>query len=156
MEETRTCRYCHEEKSIDQFSITWNGYLTWKCKPCQATYARDYREKNRERKRAVDRDHYHNNKEMHRNSYLQRTYGISLEDFNQYLEEQEGKCKICDKRPTGKGIGGRLHVDHDHETGVYRGLLCNNCNLALGNLQDSSELLRKAADYLDRSVGRCQ
>lgn len=156
MEEIRKCRYCHEGKSIDQFSLTWNGYLTWKCKPCQAQYARDYRAKNRERKRAVDREHYHQNKDMHRNSYLQRTYGISLEDYNLHLAEQGGLCKICGNPPSGKGIGGRLHVDHDHVTGAYRALLCNNCNLGLGNLQDSAELLRKAADYLDSFAGRCE
>ena len=65
------------------------------------------------------------------------------------LAQQEYKCAICNTdKPTGKWKV--FAVDHCHETGEVRGLLCNECNRGMGLLRDNAELLRKAADYLDR------
>jgi len=60
--------------------------------------------------------------------------------------EQRGSCAICGKGEAENGKA--LAVDHDHESGVVRGLLCDHCNLALGRFQDSPEILRRALDYL--------
>jgi hypothetical protein len=60
-------------------------------------------------------------------------------------------CNICDTRDS-RGRWGGLHIDHDHATGVVRGVLCNDCNLGLGRFRDEPALLRKAADYLERST----
>lgn len=82
--------------------------------------------------------------------YLLRNYGITLDDYERMLEEQQGKCRIC----LGEGFVMASHhkmklvVDHCHATGVVRGLLCHNCNRALGLLQDSTESLERALDYL--------
>ena len=73
-------------------------------------------------------------------------YGISLEDYNQLFEGQEGKCAICKKHQTELRI--RLHVDHCHETGEIRGLLCSKCNLALGLFNDNPILLKRASEYI--------
>jgi hypothetical protein len=82
-----------------------------------------------------------------RKSYLKRKYGITLEQYEAMLEAQGGVCKICGKpRPDDR----TLHVDHDHETGEIRGLLCFRCNNALGDFEEQYELFQKAADYLDR------
>ena len=63
------------------------------------------------------------------------------------LEAQNGVCAICgEARPEER----TLHVDHDHETGAIRGLLCVRCNNAIGDLRDDNDLARKLADYLDR------
>ena len=62
------------------------------------------------------------------------------------LAAQDGVCAICGRPPT-EGIS--LHVDHDHESGARRGLLCFRCNNSLGDLEDDSDLLRRAAAYLD-------
>ena len=70
-------------------------------------------------------------------------YGISTEDFEKMLREQAGKCRIC-KRDE------RLHIDHCHSTGGVRGLLCFNCNAALGLLKEDPELFLAARDYLRR------
>lgn len=70
-----------------------------------------------------------NNVEYRRNWWYQRTYGISLQEFEEMVKVQGGLCKICGEPP----IKGRaLHVDHDHKTGKVRGLLCFRCNGALG------------------------
>lgn len=79
---------------------------------------------------------------------LRLAYGITVADFDRMLAEQGGACAICRTTdPRGKG---RFHVDHDHDTGRVRGLLCHHCNVMLGNAGDSAERLRMGADYLDR------
>jgi hypothetical protein len=68
-------------------------------------------------------------------------YGISERDYNELLRLQAGLCAICAERPA-------RHVDHCHETGEVRGLLCFACNAGLGNLSDDLLLLEAAVDYL--------
>lgn len=68
-------------------------------------------------------------KEYRRKYYLKHTYGITLADYDEMLEQQRGGCAICGGVSSD---GSRLAVDHDHETGEVRGLLCMNCNLKLG------------------------
>jgi hypothetical protein len=68
--------------------------------------------------------------------------------FDRLNEEQGGVCAICEQPcRTGK----RLAVDHDHQTGHVRGLLCRTCNSGIGLLNDDPDLLRKAADYIERT-----
>lgn len=65
--------------------------------------------------------------------------------------EQGGVCAICGRRPRE---GTHLHVDHDHETGRVRGLLCFSCNVAVGQLQHDPTRIVRAADYLDDDTDR--
>lgn len=74
-----------------------------------------------------------------------RKAGLSREAYDALLERQDGKCAICGSDPNGQG---RLHIDHDHNTGRARGLLCSNCNPGLGYFKDDPELLGRAARYL--------
>ena len=78
----------------------------------------------------------------------QYLYGITPEQFAERLESQGGRCAIC-RTDTPGGKGG-WHVDHDHVTGVIRGLLCHRCNLMLGNAADDPARLRAAVAYLER------
>lgn len=77
----------------------------------------------------------------------QYLYGLTPEQYAEMLAEQEGRCAIC-RIGTPGGRGG-WHVDHDHATGMVRGLLCHNCNLALGNFKDDVTRLRAAVAYLE-------
>jgi hypothetical protein len=74
-------------------------------------------------------------------------YGLTTEQFDQMLASQDGKCAIC---RTDKWPGYGPHVDHCHETGRVRGILCGPCNHGLGILRDDPARLRAAADYLER------
>ena len=79
-----------------------------------------------------------------RDAYLLRTFGITLEQFDAIAAAQGQVCAVC-KQPSDK----TFHVDHDHKTGVVRGLLCWQCNhRVVGNHRDSARL-RAAASYLD-------
>jgi hypothetical protein len=80
-------------------------------------------------------------------------YGISIPERNKMLLEQGGKCKICEKIISFDGTAGSkdttANVDHCHETGKVRAILCWPCNTAIGKLQEKPELLRKAARYIE-------
>ena len=90
------------------------------------------------------------------NAYYWRTYGITKLRFDELWAKQHGRCALC-------GGGGflmrghhrkRLVIDHCHTSGAVRGLLCHNCNRALGLFQDRPEVLRAAAVYVE-TEGRC-
>lgn len=79
---------------------------------------------------------------------LMKEYGITPMEYDDMLEEQEFRCAICSTDVPGHK--GMFMVDHDHETGVVRGLLCNTCNSGLGMFKDNTDLMLKAIDYLKR------
>ena len=87
-----------------------------------------------------------------RRAHWKRKYGITPEQYDQMLQDHGGVCAIC-KRPETAGRNGRiklLSVDHNHTTKELRGLLCDQCNKALGCVQDSVERLQSAIDYLNQ------
>jgi hypothetical protein len=88
-------------------------------------------------------------KAINRVCTLRARYGITIEEYDQLLVLQEGVCAICKKSCTS---GKRLAVDHDHESGIVRGLLCRKCNRGIGLFHDSLELLQSAANYLNRGI----
>jgi hypothetical protein len=74
------------------------------------------------------------------------TYGITAEEYDAILKAQGGACYICRR---AKGLSKPLCVDHDHETGMVRGLLCNPCNAdVLGHARDEIEFFERAIEYL--------
>jgi hypothetical protein len=84
-------------------------------------------------------------------NYLVRTYNITLQEYLHRLEEQDHKCKICNSEGFLMDKDRhkiKLVVDHDHKTGKVRGLLCHNCNRALGLFQDNPNFLNEAVTYL--------
>jgi hypothetical protein len=101
------------------------GFASY-CKPCHNARGRENRIKNHGSTRR-----YH----------LKARYGIDQIDVDRMLMAQAGGCAVCG-RPDPE------HVDHDHKTGVVRGMLCFNCNQALGNVRDSVAVLRGLQDYL--------
>lgn len=102
----------------------------------------------REKKRASDRRHYAQNKDKAREYQLAVRYNLTPQQYAALKEAQAGQCAVCDRVPTGVGKSATLHVDHDHESGHVRGLLCDKCNRAIGLLGDSAETLTRAASYV--------
>ena len=92
--------------------------------------------------------------------HLEKTYGLTVEQFDALVLTQSGRCAICLKvpAPTATGYRGKSHkrdpnmgvlrVDHDHATGKVRGLLCHGCNVALGHFKSDLGLLDNAKKYL--------
>lgn len=109
---------------------------------------REYYAKTRSRRLALYKERYKRNpdsfKTNNKRHVLKRKYSLSLEEFERLYLLQNGRCAICDQEEVGK----LLSVDHDHETGKVRGLLCCNCNRGLGIFKDDLTLLNKASDYI--------
>ena len=101
----------------------------------RAAYMREYRKR---RPRNV------------RNTMLKKQYGISLDQWEDMYANQGGKCAIC-KNPEGAERYANMSVDHCHTTGRVRGLLCNNCNRALGLFRDDPAVLASAVVYLKQA-----
>ncbi|WP_406265313.1 endonuclease VII domain-containing protein [Streptomyces sp. NBC_00191] len=80
--------------------------------------------------------------QRNRDSYLRRKYGLSQAELTQLIDQQGGVCVICLAAPAE-------HVDHDHETGRVRGVLCFSCNAALGQFKDRPDAIRRAAAYVE-------
>lgn len=168
----KKCSKCKELKPIENFST--NGFRRGKvshrsdCKECRAetarqdrsqgkykferseeqkskhaAYMREYSKKNRDRINAMRRARY--SPERNKDCALRTKYGISLKEYNRMFEEQKGKCAICGVELDN---GFFTHLDHDHDTGRVRGLLCRNCNPGLGQFKHSAGLLQKAVEYL--------
>jgi hypothetical protein len=82
-----------------------------------------------------------------RDANLKALYGIGLPHYEELLHAEEGRCAICARPPRGKRP---LDVDHDHDNGRVRGLLCGNCNRAIGLLDENPELFDQAKEYIVR------
>jgi hypothetical protein len=107
-----------------------------------------WQQENRVEYNAKQRVYRSKRRDIEREGHLRRTFGITQGDYDKLLACQGGGCAICGKQP-GKIS---LHVDHDHETGEIRGLLCVGCNNALGQFHDDAALLDRAISYVAREL----
>ena len=101
-------------------------------------------------KKEYDKKRY---EEKERKERLKK-YGLTIGDYNELFEQQNGVCSICGLPETKKSFGKhvrRLSIDHCHKTGKVRGLLCNQCNVALGNFNDDIDVMSSAISYLINS-----
>jgi Autographiviridae endonuclease VII len=144
----KKCSKCGLEKSLVDFSKdkhTRDG-KRGSCRDCNSQYWKAWRAANKEIHQKRARDWAIQNPKKRRrsgkNCELKKLYGISLVQYEQMIEQQGGKCKICDS------LMPIPCVDHCHETGKIRGLLCPRCNGGLGQFGDSRTLLYRAAGYL--------
>lgn len=95
------------------------------------------------------------NPEKVKNADLKKMFGITLQDYQRMAEVQNHRCAICGELETGtdkQGVPRRMPVDHCHATGKIRELLCSACNKALGGFRDRPDLLRKAAEYVEKHL----
>ena len=131
------------------------------CPSCGKTKSDKAFAKNRSRKnglsshcKACHSDRYYKlDAETNKRYQLKRYYGITFEEYEGIYQDQNGDCAICGKSVTLLGtrnVKDGAHVDHDHATGSIRGLLCHNCNAGIGYLRDSTDLMSRAIDYLDK------
>lgn len=173
----KRCSVCREVRPVEDFhklASASDGRMC-RCKGCvrkknNAYYARNreavkaqvktWRAKNPEKVKAIgrayvlkrDKDVVNRRSrklydEMHpqkkRDIRLRSKYGITVERYDEMIEAQGGVCAICHR-------GARLVVDHNHDTGEVRGLLCHGCNSALGMLRESPRACLNMVDYIER------
>ena len=128
--ETKVCNRCRTKKPLDDFhfsQVNRDGHQGH-CRDC-------------EKKSAYDQK-------------LKREYGITTAQYEMILKSQGNVCAICGQPKTAKQHGKirALSVDHDHATQRVRGLLCNKCNLGIGNFRDNPGLLANAIKYLEKNT----
>jgi hypothetical protein len=164
--ETKVCKKCGVEKAVEEFHIDRNlrdGRKT-RCRICTNKTKAKWRGRNRDVIVRQKKESYQRNRERYINYNrsdvrrervfrwkLKRQFGITEEQFDAMLKEQNGCCAICGLEPSeasGHRNKHRLHVDHDHVTGKVRGLLCNNCNAGIGYLAHEPDRLLSAYEYL--------
>jgi hypothetical protein len=137
------CRTCKLEKSLDDFYFNRSKQArSNQCKSCAISYQKARYLQNPEPIKATAKQWAQKHAPHVRNLKLQREYGISSKDYDEMFTLQDGKCAIC------KEAHDLLDVDHCHTTNKVRGLLCRNCNQALGKFRDSIEILQAAISYL--------
>lgn len=129
---SKICKICKIEKDISDF---YTGRKD--CKDCKNAKARQWRKDNPEN---VAR-----HKERHKWYLKERRYGVTQEQYELMLKEQNNRCKLCDNKFKNTK---ETHIDHCHNSNKVRGLLCNSCNLALGQFNDDIELMENAIEYL--------
>lgn len=132
---TKICRDCEEEKSTEDFykHKETKDRLRPTCKKCVNKSTSNYYLNNKE-----------NMVEKRKAYHFKKKYNLSMDELERMKEDQNYCCKIC------KELSDNLVVDHDHKTGTVRGLLCSNCNLAVGYIRDNPWWPAKAIAYLEK------
>lgn len=132
---SKICDSCGIEKNISDFYDRRRD-----CKACKNAKTKQWRKDNPENNKKYLKRMRERSKE--------RKYGITQEQFDQMLIEQDNKCKICNiEFKSSKDT----HIDHCHDSNIVRGLLCNCCNLALGQFNDNADNMDNAIRYLQNS-----
>lgn len=129
-EDRKKCPDCGEVKPVFEFprnKNTRSGFHAY-CKPCHNARGRETRSRL-----------YGGNRHYH----LRGRYGIGAKEVQALIDAQKGVCPICLKRSA-------TQVDHNHQTGQIRGVLCLYCNAALGAFHDDPDLIAKAIAYVER------
>lgn len=156
----KRCSNCKLPKETTEFTNQTRSPdgLNYCCRSCKREIGAKYRATHVAQIKSKRRYHYDNWRKRHPDSYRRnntqgrrkRKYGLTADVYQKLLEKQAFVCAIC-KRPETKKLNGvpiALAVDHNHETGKIRGLLCNNCNRAIGLLRDDPDVLFAARMYL--------
>ena len=151
----KTCNKCKLDKDLSEFNKRKSSKdgLDGYCRDCKIKYFpsikyretwKEYYLKNAEKIKEYARTYAKENKEKRKKRDLMKFYGITIEDFHKLEKRQNNKCAICGQ----VNSDGKLYIDHCHNTGKVRGLLCLYCNTGIGYFRDNIEFLLKAMNYL--------
>jgi hypothetical protein len=135
------CNKCGKDKSIHDFCID-KTRPSGHSKPCKSCHTEDGRKYKKDNPLKV--------KQYFRNNHLAKTYGVSTDWYKLKIESQNNLCAICKRSESAYG---NLCVDHDHNTGKVRDLLCNRCNSAIGFLDEDILRFEAAIEYLKKHLG---
>lgn len=143
--ETKMCYTCLQTKPIDEFHLRRKndpvGGRVSDCKDCQ---------------KARQRRNYHRSNDKKKHLIVLRSHNITEEQYKVMFDAQGGVCAICKQEETAKdprsGLVRKLSIDHCHQTGLIRELLCSRCNMMIGMARDNPEALINAAEYLKKHL----
>lgn len=147
-----TCCRCNSTKSISEFNDHMFRIRYPYCTDCSraVTKASYSKPEAKMRHRKWYKEKYEDTAE---NARLLKLYGITLDQYNSMLEQQEHKCEICKSPETAVSRNGytlRLAIDHNHLTGAIRSLLCFRCNRGIGYFEENPKLIKEILKYLKK------
>jgi hypothetical protein len=158
---TNICAICKQEKPAEEFGYQnkQRGWLRSYCRPCHNKKQLEWRNANREKARRWSRDGYHKRMATNPEPILRvelkrrcKKYGVTVEWWTVQLAKQNNVCALCLKPEISEHCKGgtvrSLAIDHHHENGTARGLLCSACNQAVGKIEASPGWLERATKYL--------
>ncbi len=148
--ETKVCNRCNIEKSKSEFHRQLK-YIRAACKQCRREAINTAYDK--EAKAEFRKTKYKDNPNYHKHNNLMHSFGISYLEYKTWADAQNNVCAICEQpeiAKTHKGTVRNLSVDHNHETGKLRGLLCTKCNTALERVELVTDWEFKARTYLEK------
>lgn len=149
----KICSKCKEEKSFSCFYKSKKGCkhgLSSYCKECYKILRHTRWKRDKEKVKQQYKKWEQNNPDKRKNIQLRNNHGLTLDDYNAMLKNQRGVCAICGRpeRIKHKEKIRDLAVDHNHQTGKIRQLLCGNCNYMLGHADENITILQNAITYL--------
>jgi hypothetical protein len=152
----KRCTKCGADKLLIEFSVhegTSDGLFSW-CKSCQRIYLR-HRRKTRSQDPVTTKvlqrlqlERHEKRLQARKRSRLQRIYGITPEQHDQMMQQQNYLCALCGCELTSDAVPS---VDHSHETESIRGIVCRKCNLMIGLAEDNPKILYLGIKYLHQS-----
>lgn len=147
----KVCFRCKQEKKLTELYRNCRK-VDGRCPTCKVCM-RDY--ESRRPSRNTYREDPEGQKRRVRRYQARRKYRVPEKLLDEVLHRAEhGTCEICGKAAPVDAYHKRHHIDHDHKTGEYRGILCKDCNRMLGSARDNPEILRRAVAYLEERAGR--
>lgn len=133
----KVCKDCQIEKPLSEFHNNKQAKdgKQYYCKPCQLTKV----------------SKIPNHRANVRKGSLKKRYGITPEDYDDLFRKQKGVCDICQLPEPETSKREYLCIDHDHKTGIVRGLLCHDCNIGIGKFKDDIQRLKSAIFYIEKT-----
>lgn len=145
---TKRCSRCDEEKLLEHFPKNRKclGGVTSTYRNCT-----NERQERWRRKAYEEREDFRGRRKLSQERQRAKKYGISLEELENLKERSNGVCEICGSKPSGNGgSSNSLHVDHCHDSGKVRGLLCGRCNIVIGQVEENPHLLVDMIAYMHK------
>ncbi len=156
---TKTCSQCGKTlpATLEYFYYHKNTRFETRseCKECSRLSTRvaylKNRDQNREKTNSRSREYYRANKEKRRSYLIRKNFNTSERFIRDLMDKQKGCCAICGVSLVSPDSSKSFNVDHCHETGVIRGLLCHKCNVGIGMFQDNVDIIKNIITYLEDS-----
>ena len=158
---SKTCSKCKIEKTLSSFKLNKAGnYSAW-CYECdnilaKNRYASDPEYRAAQLAKNKIRYFQEGGKQRKRERQLKKSFGLTIDDYNKKLQTQDGLCAICKKPESSLNAHSSgilpLAIDHDHQTGKVRDLLCSRCNQALGLLREDVEIAKNLVTYIQKHI----